>query len=1190
MNARARFLTHSLMFVLLPIMLIFAVVSMLDFKKAQGVFTRQIKDELMLLAEAQVREFVNTSSVMFSVVADMAEGSQNQQLLYVIKGYERPVHANPPARAVQLFPAVHARLERLVRNFAYLSAASLVDTRGNVILSTVSSFTGSNVADRAYFQQAMQGRESSENLESRATGSLVSVFAKPVYFNKEIVGVAYAVLDLDKLGRSTVDTINFHHNGNAYVFSNTGQLMMHPNSDYKGINYSALPWVRQALSNSQGIIDYSWFENEKIGAYMRVPGVNWTVVIAGAKEDIFGPIYTSFHKGFIVACMMIVMLVITFVLLQKVKELMIRRQEAFNELEKESLLLQNLFEECPILMCIYNDYTEIVVCNPALTELTGFTVFDDITGMFDPNDAPLLTKIFEDGEAVRDRDLTVYDVSGRAIYLRLQLSLIEYKGKLAVLAWGQDITNLTMAVQQAQEYLLAKNNFMSCMSHEIRTPMNAVLGMLYLVLQTRLSYEQEQYMLKIQGAATNLLGIINEILDFSKIEAGKMTLEVADFYLSDVIRHLSDLFSFAAEQKQIILFFFLSPHIPNALRGDKLRLTQVLTNLIGNAIKFTQVGKIVVYVHLVSLSKGQVSINFIVRDTGVGMSEDQIQRIYEPFIQADETISRKYGGTGLGLTITKSLLDLMGGSISVESMLGAGTTFKFTLAFDLAQNNFESSPALGALKILVVDDNSTDREFLGTMLAKHTVHMAQNGESAIKDVEKEALRGAPYDIVFLDWVMPQMSGYSFMVNLQRCMVGQKMPIIIVISAHEVNDLVEQMIKLNISLFLPKPISAFAVQNSIVYALNSARTATLTAHLGESLKLSKHFAGAKLLLVEDTPANIEVASKILSNMGCQVTVAVNGLEAVKMVQQDDFALVLMDIHMPVLDGLKATKMIRNLPDKKYEELPIIAMTALALDEEKEACYAAGMNAHMAKPFVPKELLALLEKYLKVETVRTQNAAPVTDLFESEESVEVLPPMDGFDTAMGLLYLAGNIDMYLDQLRMFPKQYGDYAQKIERALGEGDSENAKKLAHTLKGVSKMFGAVQVSDASKDVEMALRAESVAKAQEALHSLSKELQRVVSTLSAFPFERYGSKDQGPLKSVDFEQEKMILVEKITLIATAVEDDLGAVLTIVEELDKVLVSQTAIQSLAPVKNAIAQCDIALIKDEVRHLLEKLSS
>lgn len=1186
MNARVRLLTHILMYIILPLMLIFVVLSVMDFKKAQDIFARQIEYELLLLTEAQVREFSNSIRVMHSIVAHIAEDANNQKMLFETDLAHKG-HVEYSQKHSIFFPIATERIERIVRNFEYAASAGLVDTQGNVIAHLSPSFIGSNVSDRAYFKRAVHGYQSFENLESRASGELVSVFAKPVFFNYEIVGVAYVVLDLEKISRATIDTVNFHKSGNAYVFSNTGQCMMHANKEYKGADYSSLPWVQEVLGNSRGIVHYTWQEEEKIGAYMRVPDSDWTVVISGIKETIFVPIYASFSKGFIVASMMIVLLCLIFVLLHNIKRLIARRQEAFNDLEKERLLFLQIMEDCPIAMGIYNDYTEIVVANPALTALTGFTVYDDITTMFDDPDIPLLTDIFETKLPLRNHDLTIYDVAGQPIYVRLQLSLIEYHNKTAVLICGQDITSLTLSVQQAQEYLQAKNNFMSCMSHEIRTPMNAVLGMLYLVQQTRLSYEQEQYILKIQTAATNLLGIINEILDFSKIEAGKMTLEVSDFYLSDVIRHLSDLFSFSAEQKQIVLFFFLSPHIPNALRGDKLRLSQILTNLIGNAIKFTHTGQVVVYVHLVSAVNGQVSINFIVRDTGVGMSQDQIRHIYEPFRQADDSISRKFGGTGLGLTITKNLLEMMGGSISVESALGLGTTFTFTLNFSQAQQP-SNLPPLNSLKILVVDDNSTDREFLGNLLTAHTVHMAESGQSAIQDIVREATRGMPYDIVFLDWVMPEMGGNKFIQHLQHTMAGQKIPIIIVISAHEVQDLVEQMINLHISVFLPKPITAFAVQNSIIYALNSARTATLAVHSGDSLKLSKNFMGAKILLVEDTPANIEVASKILSNMGCKVSVAMNGEEAFTLVQEEDFDLVLMDIHMPVLDGLKATRKIRALPEKKYADLPIIAMTALALDEEKAACYAAGMNAHMAKPFVPKELLALLERYLPTSVRAIQEARSTTENIQKPSEEDILPPMDGFDTALGLLYLAGNVDMYLQQLKMFSSQYADHAEKIGAALAKGDDEDAKKMAHTLKGVSKMFGAVAVSDACRELELAIRSDFTLRIREAVQSLTRELDRVVLTLSKFPFEQYLKVEQAIAAFADAEQEKTLIIEKITAISQLIDEDLGEVLTLVEEMDKILVSPGATASLAPIKGAVAQCDPVLLKKEVRRLLEQL--
>lgn len=1190
MNVRARFLMRILMFVILPLLLAFVVWSMMDFANTKKTFAKQAENELSFLTEAQAREFTNITSVMRSVVISLASEYTSQILLHSLRMQKEYSPENIPALAQNLLPQVGKRFEKIAQNFEYVSAAALVDLHGNVVVHTSQQMVGRNVQERGYFQKALQGEQSFENLDNMSADVLAGFFAHPVLLDGNIVGVAYVMLDLETIAQTTVNTMSFNKDGNAFVFSDQGRVLMHPQSQYRGREFGDQPWVAEVLASPAGIVNYEWDGQQKMGAFMRVPITNWTVVIAGVKGNILQIVNSSFQKSFIVSCMMICLIVCIFVLLHTIKKQITRRQEAFNELEKERALLRQIVADCPIAMCIYNDYTEIVMSNPALTNLTGFTVFDDMTALFDEADGLLLTNIFEDKSPLLHRDVTVYDTARNPIYIRLQLSLIEYRGKIAVLAWGQDITTLTRALEQAQEYSRAKSNFMSCMSHEIRTPMNAVLGMLYLVLQTNLSYEQEQYLLKTQSAATNLLGIINEILDFSKIEAGKMSLEITDFYLSDVIKHLSDLFLFSAEQKQITLFFFLSPHIPNALRGDKLRITQVLINLLGNAIKFTHEGKVVVYVTLVELNKDHVSVQFTVRDTGVGMTAEQMQKIYDPFLQADESITRKYGGTGLGLTISKSLLALMGSDISVESHLGAGTTFRFVLSLALNQTEVKvAQQNLRSLKILVVDDNSTDREFLGNLLVTHTVHMAETGQSGIKDIVRESTLGRPYDIVFLDWVMPHMSGYMFMVNLQKKLAGKKIPVVIVISAHEINDLVEQMIKLKITLFLPKPISAFAVQNSIVYALHNAKLAARNTHSSENLKLNQHVDGAKVLLAEDTPANIEVASKILQNMGCVVTVAVNGLEAVNKVQEEDFALVLMDIHMPMLDGMQATKIIRNLPDSKYKELPIIAMTALALAEEKEECYAAGMTAHMAKPFVPRELLALLERYLK------KDGSP--SLGQSETGADdqtsvgaVLPPMDGFDTAMGLLYLADNVALYIKQLKAFPDQYGDYAQQIHEALEEDDILTAKKLVHTLKGVSQMFGATDIATASRELEQAIKLDNAIARQGAQERLAAELQRVLHTLSQFPFEDYQQKEEGADGAADFAVEKAYIIEKVSMISRLMEEDFGAVLTLIDEMDEKLVSPAAIQWVAPVKYAVAKCDPVLLKEEVWNILEHLAT
>ncbi|MEW6705277.1 MAG: response regulator [Pseudomonadota bacterium] len=520
---------------------------------------------------------------------------------------------------------------------------------------------------------------------------------------------------------------------------------------------------------------------------------------------------------------------------------------------------------------------------------------------------------------------------------------------------------LAAARDEAQAASRAKSLFLASMSHEIRTPMNAVIGLTHLVLETPLSERQRDYLAKVQTSSKALLSLLNDILDYSKIEANKVTLEQEEFSAEETIENVGNLFSAKLEEAGLELFFEIDKRIPQRLLGDSLRLTQVLNNLVGNAIKFTPRGEIVVRVEPVSQDESQSVLRFSVRDTGIGLSAEQAGRLFQPFAQADASTARKYGGTGLGLAICKRLVELMGGSMSVQSEPGHGSTFSFTARFGMAAQGRERLDLLRVrgMRTLVLDSQPTSRLILQRMLQSWRFQVAT---AAFADDALHKLRRAdpkaPYELLLLDWKTAEL---AFVLEAQRIAQAAQAapPLLVAMCAQQARERVEQALQsMPGASMLLKPVTPSRLFETVVRLQHGeapplSRTEGKKMDLGEMLQPIR---GARVLLAEDNVVNQQVALAFLSMGGLHVTLAENGLQAVEAVKKQAFDAVLMDMQMPDMDGLQATRVIRALP--QGARLPIIAMTAAAMDEDKQECLAAGMNAHVSKPIDPRELARVL----------------------------------------------------------------------------------------------------------------------------------------------------------------------------------------------------------------------------------------
>ena len=790
------------------------------------------------------------------------------------------------------------------------------------------------------------------------------------------------------------------------------------------------------------------------------------------------------------------------------------RKKAEKEILRQKKYFQALIENSPTAVVLLDNEQKITHCNPAFEDLYGYTcagvagkdIDELITTDETKEEARALTQEIAKKRvhkiAKRKRkDGSIVDVElfGVPVFVENE--------RAGSLAMYHDVSTLVEARQAAEEANRSKSEFLANMSHEIRTPMNGVIGMIDITLDTDLSDEQKEYLTIAQQSAEALLTLLNDILDYSKIEAKKLDIEIIDFNLRNTVEGVASTIASRAEEKGLELISFIPPQLPTRLLGDPGRLRQVLINLVGNAIKFTEKGEVLIHIKAVDESEDNVKICFSVQDTGIGIKSNRLDAVFERFTQADGSTTRKFGGTGLGLAISQHLIEAMGGNLSVESEYGKGSTFSFTLEFSKqAPNKSETKTKitdLHGLKILIIDDNETNRVILKKMVSSfgaraYAVESGQKGLDALQVAREER---ELYDLVLLDMQMPEMDGEQTARAIFSDPRKKNLSVVVLTSMGQRGD-AKRLQDLGCAGYLLKPIKQKMLFNALVTVINEKRNKLpgtgrlVTHHLLKEEKAEKQY----ILLAEDNPVNQRVATTLLENEGHIIDVVGNGKDAVQKIKENQYNIILMDVQMPIMDGFEATRQIRTWEAEK-KHIPIIAMTAHAMKGDRERCLEAGMDDYLSKPIDKRSLFTLIQRWSN----EMQKTDAPTSLLLDKKPAPAAQPQTGVpsknspavDIKDALPRFGNDMAFFKEMSEDFLKKLPEQIAEIKEAITHSDTEKIYHIAHNLKGVSSTFSANKLAKLSATLEEEGKKGKLNQIDNLINDIEEEAQKVNKELS---------------------------------------------------------------------------------------------
>jgi two-component system sensor histidine kinase/response regulator len=809
------------------------------------------------------------------------------------------------------------------------------------------------------------------------------------------------------------------------------------------------------------------------------------------------------------------------------------RKQAEEEVIRQKQYFEALVQNSPVAIVVLDNTQRIVSCNPAFEQLFGYSSNDAVGNNLDAliatpdiaHEAAIFTQQALTGPvhvigARQRKDGSLVDVELFAV------PVVVNRERIGALAIYHDISELTRARLDAEDANRAKSDFLANMSHEIRTPMNGVMGMIELALDTNLTVDQRDYLQTAFQSAESLLALLNDILDFSKIESGKLDLETVDFNLRVTVEDVAFGFAKRSSEKGLELACLVHPSVKTGLRGDPGRLRQILVNLVGNAVKFTHQGEIVIRVEPVSENDTHATMRFSVQDTGIGIPAERQEAIFERFTQVDGSITRYYGGSGLGLTISKQLVEAMGGEIGLDSEPGVGSTFWFVLTLekqppakiDTAPLRFEPIGVRG-LHILGVDDNATNRMILTKMVEGFGcgIETAESGSQALEMIKDASRTGTPYKVVLLDMQMPGMDGEQTARAILSDPLGKQIDIIILTSLGHRGD-AARLKALGCRGYLLKPIKQKMLFNALVGVLDQGAIVAKPEHEPAARRAASKSKREemRILLAEDNPINQKLAVVLLQKAGYVVETADNGLQALEKVRVGGYNAVLMDVQMPEMDGFEATQRIREW-EKGGNHVPIIAMTAHALKEDRDRCLDVGMDDYVSKPLEPKALLNVLDRWVGtgaeelgqeqaeevlVEPSVMSSAFPVQASAAAAPKVDP-PPAAAVQVPADISALPLNIQTALprfnddrkffnDMCLEFVKHLPDRINELKKAAEDGDILTLTRTAHNLKGVSANFSAGPLFTLAEQLEFQGRREDLSQALGVIARIAVESARL--------------------------------------------------------------------------------------------------